>query len=116
MSNQVIDGLEYEMEASDLHLLQLACEAWDRCAEARKVIDEKGMVYLDRFDFKKLIVWRGTRRVEHVSRHADTVVLLPIREGRREQKTALGLLGTHREESNGINEEGNLNSTQRRCV
>ena len=40
---------EYELEAHHLRLLTLACESWDRCQQARAVIDKEGMVYEDRF-------------------------------------------------------------------
>ena len=41
---------EYDLDASALRLLVLACEAWDRCASAREVLDREGVVYIDRFD------------------------------------------------------------------
>jgi hypothetical protein len=37
------------MQPHHLHTLLLACEAKDRCAEARKAIDEKGITFTDRF-------------------------------------------------------------------
>ena len=40
----------YELEPHHLRLLTLAAESWDRCAQARQVIDEQGLTYLDRFD------------------------------------------------------------------
>ena len=41
---------EFELEEHHLRLLELACEAWDRCQAARAVIDKEGMIYVDRFD------------------------------------------------------------------
>ena len=37
----------------DLARLAAACEARDRCAEARAVLDESGLIYTDRFDQPK---------------------------------------------------------------
>ena len=39
----------YELEDHHLRLLTLACESWDRCQQARAVIDAEGMIFLDRF-------------------------------------------------------------------
>lgn len=39
----------YEMDPHHLRLLQLACEAWDRCEQARKALTDHGMTYTDRF-------------------------------------------------------------------
>ena len=41
---------EYELEEHHLRLLTLAGEAWDRCQQAREVIDKEGLTYLDRFE------------------------------------------------------------------
>ena len=41
---------DYDLQPHHLHLLQLAGESWDRCQQARKVLDRDGLVYLDRFD------------------------------------------------------------------
>lgn len=40
---------EYDLESQHLRILQMACEAWDRCEQARKVIAEEGMTFKDRF-------------------------------------------------------------------
>ena len=44
---------EYELEPHHVRLLTLAAEAWDRCQAARAVIDDKGMIYEDRFEQPK---------------------------------------------------------------
>jgi phage terminase small subunit len=36
---------EYDLEAHQLHLLEQACNAWDRCEEARLAIAEHGLTY-----------------------------------------------------------------------
>jgi hypothetical protein len=41
---------EHELEPHEMHLLRLACQAWDRCEQARKAIAEHGTTYEDRFD------------------------------------------------------------------
>jgi phage terminase small subunit len=40
---------EYELELHRLRLPQLACQAWDRCEQAREAIAEHGATYLDKF-------------------------------------------------------------------
>lgn len=40
---------EYILEEHHHRILQLACEALDRCQQARSVIDKKGLTYNDRF-------------------------------------------------------------------
>lgn len=42
--------LGYELEPQHLRLLRLACEAWDRAEQARKVLRRRGLTYRDRFD------------------------------------------------------------------
>jgi P27 family predicted phage terminase small subunit len=41
---------EYELTEAHVKLLTLACEAWDRCTEAREVLKAEGLTYLDRFE------------------------------------------------------------------
>ncbi len=38
---------EYELDAHHVRLLTLACEAWDRGQEARKILDKEGLTFLD---------------------------------------------------------------------
>ena len=40
---------EYDLEPHHIRLLTLACEAWDGCEQARKVLSKEGQTYLDRF-------------------------------------------------------------------
>ncbi len=40
---------EFELEEHHIKLLTLACEAWDRCQQARQVLREHGLTYDDRF-------------------------------------------------------------------
>jgi phage terminase small subunit len=40
---------DYALEAHHLRLLQLAAEAWDRCAQARAVLDAQGLTFETRF-------------------------------------------------------------------
>ena len=40
---------DYRLEAHHIRLLTLAGEAWDRCNQARKAIDEHGLTFTDRF-------------------------------------------------------------------
>jgi len=40
---------DYQLDPHHLRLLQLACEAWDRCQQARAALTEHGVVYVDRF-------------------------------------------------------------------
>jgi phage terminase small subunit len=40
---------EYELEAHHLRLLSEAARAWDRCQQARAIIDAEGIVVRDRF-------------------------------------------------------------------
>jgi len=43
----------YDLEPHHVHLLTLACEAWDRGQGARQILDAEGLTYLDRFDAPK---------------------------------------------------------------
>jgi P27 family predicted phage terminase small subunit len=36
---------DYELEPHHLHLLQAACEAWDRCQQAREVVSREGITF-----------------------------------------------------------------------
>ena len=40
---------EWGLEPHHIRILTVACEAWDRCCQAREVIDRMGLIYLDRF-------------------------------------------------------------------
>ncbi len=40
---------DYDLEEHHVKLLTLAAEAWDRCQEARRILDENGLTYTDRF-------------------------------------------------------------------
>ena len=40
---------DFALEPHQLRLMQLACEAWDRCQEARAALTENGLTYTDRF-------------------------------------------------------------------
>jgi len=40
---------EFELEAHHVRLLTLACEAFDAAQEARKVLQNEGRVFVDRF-------------------------------------------------------------------
>lgn len=40
---------QFVLEDHHLRLLRAACEAWDRCQQARVILAEQGLTYLDRF-------------------------------------------------------------------
>jgi len=40
---------EYQLNQDELHLLLMACEAMDRCIQARKRLAKQGLTYTDRF-------------------------------------------------------------------
>jgi P27 family predicted phage terminase small subunit len=40
---------DFECDSHHLRLLTLACEAWDRCEQARKILRKKGLTFDDRF-------------------------------------------------------------------
>ena len=39
---------EYELENHHVRLLTLACEAWDRCEDARRAVQEHGLTFVNR--------------------------------------------------------------------
>lgn len=40
---------DYELESHHIKILTLAAEAWDRCQQAREILDKEGLTYIDRF-------------------------------------------------------------------
>jgi phage terminase small subunit len=40
---------EWTLDEHHLRLLTLAAESWDRCLQAREIIDRDGLTYTDRF-------------------------------------------------------------------
>ena len=40
---------EYELEGHHVRLLTLACEAWDRCQEAREAVKKHGLTFENRY-------------------------------------------------------------------
>ena len=53
----------FEFDEHHLRLLRLACEAWDRCQQARVILAEKGLTYDDRFGLRvpgPRSLWSGT--------------------------------------------------------
>jgi P27 family predicted phage terminase small subunit len=40
---------EYALDQHHYKLLEMACSTWDRCTSARKVIDQFGATYVDRY-------------------------------------------------------------------
>ena len=44
---RVVEG--WSVDDHHVRLLTLAAEAWDRCEAARRVLDEQGISYVDRF-------------------------------------------------------------------
>ena len=44
---------QYDLEEHHKKILTLACKAWDRAEDARKIIDEKGATFQDRFQQPK---------------------------------------------------------------
>lgn len=43
----------YELDQHHVRLLTLAGEAWDRCAQARAILDKKGLTFEDRWGAPK---------------------------------------------------------------
>lgn len=58
---------DFDLEPHQVRLLTLAAEAWDRCQQARRAIEEHGLVYLDRFGFPKARPEVGTERDSRIS-------------------------------------------------
>lgn len=54
---QLVADFGLDREPHALKTLQLACEALDRGAEARRELDEHGAVYVDRFGQPKTSPW-----------------------------------------------------------
>ena len=69
---QVIES--YELEPHHLRLLQLAGESWDRCRQAREILDREGLTYQDRFDAPR------TRPEVSIERDNRTAFVRIIRE------------------------------------
>lgn len=44
----VVEG--FNLEPHHVRLLTLAAEAWDRCQQAREILDAEGLTYVDRFN------------------------------------------------------------------
>ena len=40
---------EYQLEAHHVRLLTLCGESWDRCQQARGILERRGLTYADRF-------------------------------------------------------------------
>lgn len=40
---------EFTLDEHHVRILTLAAEAWDRCCQAREVLDRDGLTYVDRF-------------------------------------------------------------------
>jgi len=40
---------DFDLDLHHLRLLQLACESWDRCEQAREILAVKGLTFDDRF-------------------------------------------------------------------
>ena len=40
---------DFELDAHHVRLLTLAAESWDRCQQARVILDKQGLTYDDRF-------------------------------------------------------------------
>lgn len=64
----------YDLEENHLRLLQAACEAWDRCQDAREAIKKQGTTYEDRFGQPK------TRPEAAIERDARAGLLAALRE------------------------------------
>ncbi len=41
---------EFELDSQHERILTLACEAWDRGVQAREILANEGLTYLDRFN------------------------------------------------------------------
>jgi hypothetical protein len=58
---------DYELEPHHIRLLLLAGQAYDRAAEAREVLAEKGLVYTDRFSQPRQRPENGIERAAMVT-------------------------------------------------
>lgn len=58
---------EYDLEASEIRLLTLAGEAWDRGQQAREIVDRDGMTFTDRFGQPKARPEIGIERDSRIS-------------------------------------------------
>ena len=65
---------EWGLEEHHVRILIGACEAFDRCTQAREVIDREGLTYLDRFDAPR------ARPEIAVERDSRTAFLRAVRE------------------------------------
>jgi len=63
---------EFELEEHHIRLLTLACEAWDRAAQAREALAVHGTVFVDRFGCPRA---RPEVAIERDSRLSFTRVL-----------------------------------------
>lgn len=63
---------EFEPQAHHLRVVQLACEAWDRAQNARRIIDEHGEVIADRWGQLKP---NPATQVEQQARRAFVMLL-----------------------------------------
>ena len=53
---------EYQLETHHIKMLTLACEAADRCEQARQQIKKNGLMFTDRFGQQKLTPLAGVER------------------------------------------------------
>jgi phage terminase small subunit len=58
---------DWDLEAHERMLLTAAAECWDRIMQARQVVDELGMTYLDRFDQPKQRPEVSIERLEKIA-------------------------------------------------
>ena len=72
---------DWGLEEHHVRILVGACEAWDRCAQAREVIDREGLTYLDRFD--------APRARPEIAIERDSRIAFPLRLSEVSRKTVL---------------------------